>query len=102
MIFSSRIIIWSSSIDARVFITASTCLRLRAGIRGADLCANSDPRLDVQPDHSDDSTEEDSTKLAAIQEERRNGNLIRVHLIFVFCMLKDSAVRSRRSVPIFR
>ena len=34
---------------------------------------------------------EDSTKLAAIQEERRNGNLIRVHLIFVFCMLKDSA-----------
>ena len=41
--------------------------------------------------HSDPQQKEDSTKLAAIQEERRNGNLIRVHLIFVFCMLKDSA-----------
>ena len=51
----------------------------------------SDPRLDVHQIIETVPQKEDSTKLAAIQEERRNGNLIRVHLIFVFCMLKDSA-----------
>lgn len=51
----------------------------------------SDSRLGVQSDHSDDSTEGRLHEACSDTGRRRNGNLIRVHLIFVFCMLKDSA-----------
>lgn len=58
MIFLSRIIIWSSSIDARVFIN---CFDLSAikeqGFVGQTYAQISDSRLGVQSDHSDDSTE---------------------------------------------
>lgn len=73
-------------------LTASTCLRLKSRDSWGRLM-----RKFQIPDWTYNQIietipqKEDSTKLAAIQEERRNGNLIRVHLIFVFCMLKDSA-----------
>lgn len=73
-------------------LTASTCLRLKSRDSWGRLM-----RKYQIPDWAYNQIiatipqKEDSTKLAAIQEERRNGNLIRVHLIFVFCMLKDSA-----------
>lgn len=73
-------------------LIASTCLRLKSRDSWGRLM-----RKFQIPDWTYNQIietvpqKEDSTKLAAIQEERRNGNLIRVHLIFVFCMLKDSA-----------
>ena len=58
MIFLSRIIIWSSSIDARVFINCFDLFAIKEqGFVGQTYAQIPDPRLDVQPDHSDDSTE---------------------------------------------
>ena len=73
-------------------LTASTCLRLKSRDSWGRLMRKFQiPDWTYNQIIATIPQKEDSTKLAAIQEERRNGNLIRVHLIFVFCMLKDSA-----------
>lgn len=73
-------------------LSASTCLRLTSRDSWGKLMRkfqisdwNYNQIIETVPQKTD------STKLALIQGERSNGNLIRVHLIFVFCMLKDSA-----------
>lgn len=56
--FLSRIIIWSSSIDARVFINCFDLFAIKEqGFVGQTYAQIPDPRLDVQPDHRDDPTE---------------------------------------------
>lgn len=73
-------------------LSASTCLRLKNRDAWNRLMRkfqitdwNYNQIIETVPQRTD------SIKLALIQEERTSGNLIRVHLIFVFCMLKDSA-----------